>query len=347
MEAWLRRLRTAGRGETTIAAYRHSIEDLLAWAQHTQRAGELFEERAIVDYLDDYKRRCEPAPATYHRRFVLLRRFMRWLSRSGGVPDPFLDLEAPPKPRQEDWLTREEFTRMLDAASRPERKRVGLVECDRLVLIALVMTGLRRTELLSLQWRDIDLDGRYPSLLVRRGKGGKPRRQPLASELADALRRERQHCSPSPQAPVFCGLRGGRLDPKILGLIIHRAARRAGIEKHVTAHMLRHTAATWLRQQTGDARLVAEYLGHADLSTVTRYAHVAPAELRDAAQAIANQAGIDATDLIASASDGSVQDAVWSVARRPSGESQAPAPSDPIEIATTGDLTLTPRISGN
>jgi site-specific recombinase XerD len=42
---------------------------------------------------------------------------------------------------------------------------------------------------------------------------------------------------------------------------------------------LRHTAATWLRQATGDARLVAEYLAHADLSTVSRYAHVAPAEL--------------------------------------------------------------------
>jgi integrase len=57
---------------------------------------------------------------------------------------------------------------------------------------------------------------------------------------------------------------------------------------------LRHTAATWLRQATGDARLVAEYLGHADLSTVSRYAHVAPAELHDAADAIAARAGLEA-----------------------------------------------------
>jgi site-specific recombinase XerD len=55
----------------------------------------------------------------------------------------------------------------------------------------------------------------------------------------------------------------------------------------VTAHTLRHTAATWLRQQTGDARLVAAYLGHADLSTVSRYAHVAEDELHDAAAALA------------------------------------------------------------
>lgn len=65
--------------------------------------------------------------------------------------------------------------------------------------------------------------------------------------------------------------------------IIRRATKRAGLEKHVTAHTLRHTAATWLRQELGETRLVAEYLGHADLSTVARYAHVAREELFAAA----------------------------------------------------------------
>jgi integrase len=86
-----------------------------------------------------------------------------------------------------------------------------------------------------------------------------------------------------PTDPVFCGLNGGRLQETILADIIRRAAARAGIEKHVTAHTLRHTAATWLRQERGDTRLVAEYLGHADLSTVARYAHVDREELFAAA----------------------------------------------------------------
>jgi integrase/recombinase XerD len=97
---------------------------------------------------------------------------------------------------------------------------------------------------------------------------------------------------------VFCGLQGGRLHPAILGLVVRRASERAGIEKRVTAHTLRHTAATWLRQQTGDARLVAAYLGHADLSTVSRYAHVAEHELHDAAAVIAQTAGITSTQPI-------------------------------------------------
>jgi len=86
--------------------------------------------------------------------------------------------------------------------------------------------------------------------------------------------------------PVFCGLAGGRLQPKVLAAIIKRAAERADLEKRVTAHTLRHTAATWLRQETGDTRLVAEYLGHADLSTVSRYAHVAERELHEATAAL-------------------------------------------------------------
>ena len=97
-DAWLLRLRSAERSASSISAYRYAIEDLLSWAGRHDRDAELFEERTIVDYLDDYRRRCAPAPATYHRRFLLLRCFMRWVSHRNGLPDPFLELQAPPKP---------------------------------------------------------------------------------------------------------------------------------------------------------------------------------------------------------------------------------------------------------
>jgi integrase/recombinase XerC len=279
---WLRRLETQQKSESTLVGYRVAIDDLLDWSETTGR--DVLTEAAIVEYLHSYQERAQPAEASYYRRFVLLRKFVRWVCRRDGVPDPFLDLDAPPKPRQErDWLTPEEFRRLLDAAGRPERNLPGLAERDRLVLLALVTTGLRRSELCALEWRDLELDGREPSLLVRCGKGSKSRRQPLPASLARELRRLRTARQPEPTEPVFCGLEGGRLQETILADIIRRAATRAGIEKHVTAHTLRHTAATWLRQELGDTRLVAEYLGHADLSTVARYAHVDRDELFDAA----------------------------------------------------------------
>jgi site-specific recombinase XerD len=288
---WLRRLQAARRSESALTAYRIAIDDLLAWCDDRDRS--IFDEATIVDYLANYQQRADPAPATYYRRFGLLRRFVRWLSRRSGTPDPFLDLEPPPKPQQEaDWLTEHEFSRLLDAAEHPPRRRAGLAERDRLVLLTLVQTGLRRAELIALDWADMELDGPRPSLLVRCGKGGKPRRQPLAPALARELALLRAERHAAADAPVFCGLEGKRLQPTILAGIIRRAAERTTITKRVTAHTLRHTAATWLRQRTGDARLVAAYLGHADLSTVSRYAHVAEDELHDAAAAIAASAGI-------------------------------------------------------
>jgi site-specific recombinase XerD len=243
-----------------------------------------------VEHLDHYRRTRSPMPATYHRRFILLRKFVRWVCQRHGLPDPFADLDPPPKPRQTaDWLTPDEFAAMLAATASPRRNLEGSAERDRLVLVALVTTGLRRAELIGLDWQHLVLDGPQPSALVR-GKGDRPRRQPLAPVLADELRSLRAQRGPAAGDPVFCGLQGGRLSPKILASIVRRSAERAGIEKRVTAHTLRHTAATWLRQQTGDARLVAEFLGHADLSTVARYAHVAPAELHAAADALSRTA---------------------------------------------------------
>jgi integrase/recombinase XerC len=279
---WLRRLEASQKSESAVVAYRVAIDDLLDWAEANGRS--VLEEATIVDYLHSYRQRAHPAQATYYRRFLLLRKFLRWVSQREGVRDPFLDLDPPPKPRQErDWLTPEEFRRLLDAAGWPERNLPGLAERDQITLLALFTTGLRRSELCALEWRDRELDGRKRSLLVRHGKGGKSRRQPLPAGLAHELRKLRDARQPEPTDPVFCGLAGGRLQETILADIIGRAAKRAGLEKHVTAHTLRHTAATWLRQELGDTRLVAEYLGHADLSTVARYAHVDREELFEAA----------------------------------------------------------------
>jgi integrase len=225
---WLRRLEAQQKSESAIVAYRVAIDDLLEWSEANRR--NVLEEATIVDYLRSYQQRAGPAQATYYRRFLLLRKFLRWVSQRESVRDPFVDLEPPPKPRQErDWLTLEEFRLLLDAAGRPARNLPGLAERDRLALLALVTTGLRRSELCSLEWRDLELNGRKPSLLVRHRRGGKSRRQPLAVRLAHELLKLRDARQPAPTDPVFCGLVGGRLQETILadrGLKTHHAAEQ-------------------------------------------------------------------------------------------------------------------------
>lgn len=288
---WLRRMGRSGRSSSTHTGYRVAIDDLLRWADCEGRPH--LDEQLIVDYFHDYRLRMKPAPATYYRRFVLLRRFVRWLVQRDGLPDPFQELDAPSKPHaSNDWLTTGEFERLLWGAANPVRNRRGLAERDELVLTTLVVTGLRRAELIALDWQDMALDETHPSLLVRHGKGDRARRQPLPEQLAAELRAVRAHRDARPEDPVFCGLAGGRLSAKVLAAIVRRAAKRARIDKRVTVHTLRHTAATWLRQGHADQRLVAEFLGHADLSSVARYAHVGHDELHDAAEELARRAGL-------------------------------------------------------
>ncbi len=227
-----------------------------------------------------------PARATYLHRFVILRTFMQWVSRQHGTPDPFLTLKPPRQQTARNWLTRDEFLQILKAAEHPPRKLAGLVERDRLVLLAIVMAGLGRYELMAARWANIDLDTRPATLEIHAGLGRTPRTQPLPVQLCAELQRWRELRQPSSVGHVFCGLKGGRLQTYTLEQIITRATSRAGLEKNVSAGMLRQTGATWLRQGGAATWLTAEYLGHTD-SPTTRYGHK-PEDLRAALQKIAD-----------------------------------------------------------
>jgi len=287
-EARLRRLRSARRSESTVNAYRIAIDELLAWAAREERTGELFDEQAIVDHLDDYRQRLHPAPSTYHRRFLLLRRFMRWVSHRNGAPDPFLELQAPPKPRQEsDWLTGEEFAALLDAAEHPARGRPGLAECDQLVLLTLAMTGLRRSELLGLDCDDVDLDRRL--IRVRNAKGGRQRVVPIHPGLVPLLVAYAATRTPTGDPALFVGVLGRRLSPTILTATFRRYTEAAGVtkRKRITPHTLRHVFATELLSAGANLRQIQELLGHKHLDSTQRYTRVNAHQLRGAIKRLA------------------------------------------------------------
>ena len=90
---WLHRLEAQQRSESAIVAYRVAIDDLLEWSEANGR--NVLEEATIVDYQRSYQQRAGHAQATYYRRFLLLRKFLQWVSQREGVRDPFVD----PHPR--------------------------------------------------------------------------------------------------------------------------------------------------------------------------------------------------------------------------------------------------------
>jgi len=147
--------------------------------------------------------------------------------------------------------------------------------------IAMVMygAGLRITEALALEVSDID--AARGVLLVRHGKGNKPRETKLSTTLLSWLRaywaRER------PAAPyLFASKRTGRPpSPATVRDALARAAELAGIKKHVHPHVLRHSFATHLLEQGTDIRVVQALLGHESIKTTARYTHVTEKLVRE------------------------------------------------------------------
>ena len=152
---------------------------------------------------------------------------------------------------------------------------------DRAVLELLYASGLRVSELCSLDVGDVDLErGRIRAM----GKGGREREVPLGEVAADAvrsyLRRARSEIAPSDGGPaLFFNRRGKRLGSRDARAIVEKYRREILAGRRVSPHTLRHSFATHLMEGGADIRAVQELLGHASLTTTQRYTHVSRGRL--------------------------------------------------------------------
>ena len=157
--------------------------------------------------------------------------------------------------------TRDEVLRLADAIT--NRKH-------RLAVLLLYATGLRVSELISADIRDINLE--RMTLFVHQGKGGKDRVTVISPTLADELR---WICADRPPtAPLIPALGGSRWTTRSVQKVVRRAARRAELPARLTPHSLRHAFATHLLEDGTELRFIQNLLGHADIKTTTRYTHV-------------------------------------------------------------------------
>ena len=154
---------------------------------------------------------------------------------------------------------------------------------NRVMLRLMLDTGLRLSEAIHLQWKDIDLNS--GKVMVRQGKGAKDRLLWTGEDNLAALVawRERQsvECNGA-CSHVFTTKQGGELDPRYIQRMVQRYAAKAGIEKHITPHTLRHSFATDLYRETSNIRLTQKALGHANLATTQIYTHIVDEELEGA-----------------------------------------------------------------
>ena len=171
-------------------------------------------------------------------------------------------------------LTDDEVQLLLRACSR--RAPTGLR--NRALITVLYRAGLRISEALALKPKDLNLaDG---SILVLHGKGDRSRTvgiDPGATAIIERWLDVRTQLGVRGHQPVFCTLSGSSVASAYIRVMLKRLGVRAGIEKRVHAHGLRHTHAAELRAEGVDIGIISRQLGHASIATTARYLdHIAP-----------------------------------------------------------------------
>ena len=216
------------------------------------------------------------------RKLSALKSFFRFLVRETIIEqDPTLQVSSPKKDHPlPNYLPVDDMFRLLDtpALDTPPGLR------DRAILETLYSCGLRVSELVGLNWNDIDAN---LDVLRVTGKGQKERIVPIGSNALAALQRYRTEIpallgnnyqpgssEASASTAVFLNQRGGRLTTRSIARIVTAYAKQCGIALKTSPHALRHTFATHLLEAGADLRAIQELLGHASLSTTQIYTHV-------------------------------------------------------------------------
>ncbi len=262
-----------GLSANTVASY---SRDLVRYGQYLGEtsvvAAGTAEVLRFVTYLQDQGLKARSTA----RALAAVRGLHRFLILEGTREDnPTAAVDIPkswsPLPH---FLSLAEVDRLLEA---PDVSKSAGIR-DRAMIEVLYATGLRVSELVGLTMDTVDLDSGFVRPM---GKGGKERIVPLGESAIDWLRAHLGRGGRGTASPyLFLNYRGKRLSRAGCWLILRGHAKRAGIRKKVSPHMLRHSFATHLLERGADLRSVQMMLGHSDISTTEIYTHVIRERLR-------------------------------------------------------------------
>ena len=275
-----------GLSRNTIEAYRNDLQQLGTFMQEeATRVGYIppwagFNRQSMLRYLLNLKER-NYAPTTVARKVAAAKSFFGFMVSEGIIKtNPIGDLGSPkvgkslPKP-----ISVSQVRRLLEQPAKlatPEAKR------DRAMLELLYASGMRVSELVSLNLDDIDTEGGYVRCF---GKGHKERLIPIHKQAALAVEEYMKECRPKlvysdTEKALFLNRRGERLTRQGLWQILKGYAKSAELETEVTPHTLRHSFATHMLNGGADLRSVQELLGHANIATTQVYTHLTSEHVR-------------------------------------------------------------------
>ena len=271
---------TRGLSEATVTAYRQDLERFYRFLLEEAVEGFIIPITLVRVFIASLTRE-GLSVATCNRMLSAIKGFYRYLIKEGQViSNPFEEIRGFKKARRlPDVLSEKEIQEIIGMTGKDFQ---GIR--DRLIFEMLYSTGCRVSELVGIDYKDVDLSRRTIMVL---GKGGKDRLVFLGRGAMDALGvylplREHHVNKDDPDAMrcLIINVRGCRLTQRGITYIIDGYLEKSTLNKRVSPHTFRHTFATHILNHGADIRIVQEMLGHSSLSTTQIYTHMGTEKLR-------------------------------------------------------------------
>lgn len=241
--------------QKTIKGYLFSVKKLLEYSK---------DKGINKDILKEYllKKLKTQNPSTVAKDLFAIEFFFEnILKQKVNIPKPKRNKILP------DILTIDEIRKLIEATNNPKHK---------LIIKLLYGTGLRVSEVVNLQKKDVDFEENL--IKVNLGKGKKDRFVKVPSSMKENLE---NYSKLNNLKILFPSNRGGKLTVKSIQKIVQNAAKKAGIKKRVYPHLLRHSFATHLLEKGTDLRIIQKLLGHSSIKTTQIYTQISQASIKN------------------------------------------------------------------
>ena len=283
--------------DSTLSTYRQQLE---AWLSSCPpglliRDVQAEEIRPFVRTYTAKENGPRPSNATQRKRYRHISAFVNWLLGTGIIQDNPMDSVQKPKKQEKQpvFLEPSELRDLLSAIKKHAETVVDIhgepvdVQWLRDIIQVAVCTGLRRGELVSLRWKDVNLEQKFITIRNRDGfttKSGHERRVPLRSNALDVIRRRSEERGSDPEESVFVDRRDLPIKPDRITKRFKFFVREAELknQKELHFHSLRHTCGAWLASSGVSLRVIQTILGHSSINVTEIYSHLQPEVIGDA-----------------------------------------------------------------
>ena len=265
--------------DSTIRGYLGQMNVFRCWIEEVRNGPVYLDEiklSDLEDFLHEQKKQGQES-SSRSRTGYIFKSFFKFVDKRDLGENQAKALEpVQPRKKERTYLTEEEMHKVIEKIEKPLIKSVT---------VFLFRTGCRIGEATSLKLDDLDMDNGI--VLIREGKGRKDRKLAMSSVLKEELESYLNNVRPNVKSDfVFATERSGSLSRVYYNSCLKDAVDRAGIDKQITAHCIRHTTAALLVRKGKDLATVQRILGHENLKTTSIYVHSDMSQVRDALEAI-------------------------------------------------------------